>query len=82
MSDKKTTQRKEILAYLQEYGSITAMIALERFGCFRLGARVFELRALGYDIESVMEPNADRGHHARYIYHEKSTDWGTTNATV
>ena len=54
MSDKKTTQRKQILAYLQEYGSITAMTALELFGCFRLGARVFELRALGYDIESVM----------------------------
>lgn len=82
MSESVTTQRKKILAWLEENGSITAMIALHQIGCFRLGARIFELRQMGYDIETVIEPNSGRSYHAKYVYHKKSTDWRPQNAAV
>ncbi len=46
------TQAENILAYLKAGGTLTPLDALERFGCFRLGARVFDLRERGYDIIS------------------------------
>ena len=33
--------------------------------CYRLSARVLELRRAGYDVEKIIEPH-DGGHHARY----------------
>lgn len=47
--DRKS-QNKEILAWLQSGKSITPLEALERFGCFRLGGRIFELKAEGWPI--------------------------------
>lgn len=49
--ERKTTQNKDILAYLQKGKSINPMKALKKFGCFRLSARIFELREMGYNIE-------------------------------
>ena len=40
----KESQKKKILKHLQEGLSITPMEALREFGCFRLGARISELR--------------------------------------
>lgn len=48
------SQSKEILKYLQEGNEITPIEALERFNCFRLGARVYDLKKLGYEIETRM----------------------------
>jgi len=44
------SQNELILAYLKSGKSITPIEALENFGCFRLGARIFELREQGNDI--------------------------------
>ena len=51
------TQREHIIESLCK-GPITPMDALLRFGCFRLAARIKELRYLGYSIrtERVQEP--------------------------
>ena len=38
------SQSSDILRYLQEWGSITPMEALDQFGCFRLAARIYDLR--------------------------------------
>lgn len=46
------SQAKRILAYLQEGNRITPIEALEKFGSFRLGARIADLRADGHDIKS------------------------------
>ena len=46
------TQAEHILAYLKTGGSLTPLDALERFGCFRLGARVWDLKERGYNIIS------------------------------
>jgi len=47
---KRPTQAGRILAYLREGHRITALEALELFGCFRLAARVHELRREGWQI--------------------------------
>lgn len=36
-------QREAILAYMKEGNSITPIEALQKFGCLRLGARIWEL---------------------------------------
>ena len=44
------TQNEQILDYLKSGKSITPLEALEKFGCFRLSARIFNLREDGYNI--------------------------------
>lgn len=50
--DNTTSQNKGILAYLQSGKSITPIDALKEFGCFRLSARIFDLRAKGHNIKT------------------------------
>lgn len=45
------SQCSDILAHLKR-GPITAIEALNSYGCFRLAARIKDLRDQGYDIES------------------------------
>lgn len=51
----RTTISQAILAHLKRGKKITPIEALNRFGCFRLGARIFELRQAGYAINSRMK---------------------------
>jgi hypothetical protein len=44
------SQAKRILEYLKAGNGITPMDALDLFGCFRLGARIADLKRMGYDI--------------------------------
>ena len=46
------TQCEFLLQYLQKFGSITPLEALNAFGCFRLSARVADLRADGHVINT------------------------------
>jgi hypothetical protein len=46
----RPTQAKRILRYLQAGHRLTAWDALEQFGCFRLAARIHELRRDGWQI--------------------------------
>jgi hypothetical protein len=48
---KRPTQAGRILAYLRAGNRLTALDALEQFGCFRLAARIHELRREGWAIE-------------------------------
>ena len=48
--DENRTQREMALEYLEKFDSITPMEALTAFGCFRLSARISELREDGYVI--------------------------------
>lgn len=47
----KPTQAGRILAHLRAGNRLTALEALEKFGCFRLAARIHELRREGWQIE-------------------------------
>lgn len=44
------SQAKRILEYLKAGNGITPMDALDLFGCFRLGARIADIKRMGYDI--------------------------------
>lgn len=48
-------QTDQIRAALLAGVELTPIDALEKFGCFRLAARVADLRAEGLDIETVKE---------------------------
>lgn len=47
------TQNQEVLAYLKTGKSITASVALREFRCFRLAARIRDLRDDGHNIVSI-----------------------------
>lgn len=57
-SDK--TQCEYTLEYLRAYGSITPLEALRAFSCLRLGARISDLRKIGIEIETEMNPSGKR----------------------
>lgn len=44
-------QRDRVLEYMRQYGSITPLDAIRDIGCYRLAARINELRGLGHDID-------------------------------
>lgn len=46
------TQRDRILCYLCTGRPLTPLMALRRFGCMRLGARIWELKREGHRIEA------------------------------
>lgn len=49
-TNRRPTQASRILAHLRAGNRLTPLDALERFGCFRLAARIHELRREGWDI--------------------------------
>lgn len=58
-------QQFYILNHLKKHGTITPMEALNLFGCFRLGARIWDLRDEGYDITTENETTNGKTY-ARY----------------
>ncbi len=48
----KESQSTLILRALESGRKIDPMIALNDFGCFRLGARIWDLKQQGYDIQT------------------------------
>lgn len=46
------SQKEQILEHMRRIGPITPMEALRLYGCFRLGARIWELKQEGNEIES------------------------------
>ncbi len=60
-------QHTAVLQWLRSHASISSKEAFEEFGATRLSAIVFDLRAKGHDIETVMVEGTDRfGHKTRY----------------
>ena len=50
MNTKPNAQSKMIAAHLKAGNTITALEALQKFGCFRLAARIADLRKIGMRI--------------------------------
>jgi hypothetical protein len=63
MSDSQNTA---ILSHLKTGKSITPIDALERFDCFRLGARIYDLKQAGHVIHKDMVPTDSGKHVASY----------------
>ena len=68
---KLTGQNRVILLFLESGGSLSTIDALEKFGSFRLSARIKDLRNQGYNIktEKFKTPNGKTV--ARYFIPEK-----------
>lgn len=70
------TQTQRILKHLETVGSITPREALDLFGCMRLGARIYDLKRAGYQIDSKIEwhrnRNGERVTYARYTLKESA----------
>ncbi len=58
-----SSQKESIKQYLLTGQTLTPLDALHKFGCFRLGARIWDLRHEGYQIENV---GSDDGNYAVY----------------
>jgi len=66
VEDATHSQVERILAALLAGERLTPLIALERFGCFRLGGRVYDLKKLGHDVQSRMIELPNGKHVAEY----------------
>lgn len=61
-----TTQCEQILAYLRRGKTLTSIDALNEIGCFRLAARVKDLRDQGHDVVTIRESQGEKTF-ARYM---------------
>ena len=62
------SQCVQIKKYMEEHGSITQIEAVNEFNCYRLSARINDLRKIGVNIETKNERNKNNsGTHARYF---------------
>ena len=75
LGEERIPQREIVLKYLQKYGAITPVEAINELGVTRLGARIYELRNRGYDIRSEEAPIKNQFGKvmpmARYVYERK-----------
>ena len=60
------SQNKQIRTHLKKGNSINAIQALEMFGCFRLAARIKDLKDRGMVIDKAMIANKEGKHYALY----------------
>jgi len=61
------SQESTILFHLKEYGSITSWEAIQEYHITRLSAKIFTLRCLNHNIESVPCINSDSKRYVRYV---------------
>lgn len=78
--DTAKSQNEKILNYLKNGYAITAVEALGMFGCFRLAARISDLRRIGYRIKS----NSINSNGKRYVSYQlnnapNSLEYSPTN---
>ncbi len=69
---KRVTQEEIVLRHLREHGSITSMTAIKLYDITRLSAKIFNLRAEGYDIPMVYETSKAGKTYGRYFLKEES----------
>ena len=75
MNKRNESHGRKIMEHLMKYGSITADDAIEKYRCYRLSARIFDLRSVGMEIETEMVYSTDdEGNpmkYAKYKYNKK-----------
>lgn len=61
----------QISEHLKQYGSITAIEALNNYGCFRLAARVNDLRKTGLDVKNEIVKERNKRFARYYLSNKK-----------
>lgn len=62
----KQSQNDAILQHLQSGKHINPIQALNNYGCFRLGARIYNLKKMGYKIRTRIIISKGGKHFAQY----------------
>lgn len=70
---QRESQESLILKHLQAGNKITPLDALNMFGCFRLGGRIYGLKKLGHRIEKRMIETPSGKHVAQYFIPKPET---------
>jgi len=66
------SKKDAIRKHLKTNGSITPLEALSKYGLYRLGARILELRGEGMDIKTSLQLNAKtNSRYAKYTFNAK-----------
>ena len=61
------SQNDKVLAHMKIFGSITPLEAFEKYGIMRLGARIYDLKRMGYIIRGTNVEGVNRdGERVRY----------------
>lgn len=71
--------KHKILEYMRQHGSITPMEALREFGCYRLGARIYDLRRSGVRIKTELVEGMTRPGFFRRLKGENPNRFNTRN---
>jgi hypothetical protein len=66
-----TTQKEQVLLHMRHRGSITPLLALKEYQCFRLAARIEELRRDGWLINSTLVTRRGKRYAAYSLAHVK-----------
>ena len=56
----KTTQCQRILAYMDEFGSISTLEAFRDLGVARLASRIHDLKGMGFNIKDEIKTSKNR----------------------
>ena len=70
---KTDSQKSAILAYLQSGRTLSPIEALNMFGCFRLGARVYDLKQEGHNIQMKLSRGDKKYAEYRIVYDGEQT---------
>lgn len=66
----KASQTEQVLAYIKQHGSIDPMRAFTDLGILRLGARIWDLKALGIPVQTEIKfkttESGEKKHWAEY----------------
>lgn len=72
---EKATQTQRIKQHLESGGTLTALSALEKFGCMRLAARINELRKKDkLPVNSRTIKNGDKHYSEYYLQHDLTNE--------
>ena len=80
------SQEKQIRHYLESGGRVSGISALDKFGCYRLSAVIFNLRDKGIDVKTKMVKNGQKSYAEYYLenptgdknQYDLELSWGTT----
>ena len=72
------SQADQILRHMKEHGSIDSLQALKRYDCFRLAARIYDLRCRGHEVDTQTWETRSGKKVARYWLRKKPRRSGAT----
>lgn len=70
------SQVNDILHHLNNGGSLTPIDALNQFGCFRLQARIYDIKCMGINVSSEWVEKGEKRFKSYFILPEDRVELG------